>query len=110
MLSASPFTTLAARQSLVALGDSDALDLKRSTAELRRPGHTLYALLSGEGGRVVTGVGPDGTIVGQRVADHTLRDIAAMLGRFEPAADPRVAHPESAPRLDEEGGIVATKR
>ena len=31
-------------------------------------------------------VGPDGRLVGQEIADITLRDIAAMLGRFEPAA------------------------
>ena len=79
-------TTLAALQSLVAQGESTTLDLKRSTAELRRAGETLCAFLNGEGGKVLIGVGPDGRIVGQRVADITLRDVAAMLGRFEPAA------------------------
>lgn len=79
-------TTLAALQSLVAQGESETLELKRSTAELKRAGETLCAFLNGEGGKVLIGVGPDGRLVGQDVADITLRDIAAMLGRFEPPA------------------------
>ena len=35
---------------------------------------------------MLIGVAPDGKIVGQQVADITLRDIAATLGRFEPSA------------------------
>ncbi len=79
-------TTLTALQSLIAQGESETLEFKRSTAELRRAGETLCAFLNSEGGQVLIGVGPDGKIVGQQVADITLRDIAAMLGRFEPAA------------------------
>lgn len=79
-------TTLAALQSLIALGESEALEFKRSTAELRRAGETLCAFLNGEGGHVLIRVAPDGKVVGQQVADITLRDIAAMLGRFEPPA------------------------
>ncbi|MFT4099640.1 MAG: ATP-binding protein [Burkholderiaceae bacterium] len=79
-------TTLTALQSLISQGESETLELKRSTAELRRAGETLCAFLNGEGGQVLIGVGPNGRIVGQQVADSTLRDIAAMLGRFEPAA------------------------
>jgi ATP-dependent DNA helicase RecG len=79
-------TTLAALQSLVAQGESETLELKRSTAELKRAGETLCAFLNGEGGTVLIGVGPRGRLVGQDVADVTLRDIAAMLGRFEPPA------------------------
>lgn len=70
---------------LVAAGESETLEFKRSTAELRRAGETLCGFLNGNGGRVLIGVAPDGKIVGQDVADSTLRDIAAMLGRFEPA-------------------------
>lgn len=73
-------------QSLIAHGESETLEFKRSTAELRRVGETLCAFLNGDGGKVLIGVGPDGKLVGQEVADITLRDIAAMLGRFEPPA------------------------
>lgn len=66
-------------------GESEILEFKKSTAELRRAGETLCGFLNGDGGRVLIGVAPDGRLVGQQVADSTLRDIAAMLGRFEPA-------------------------
>jgi ATP-dependent DNA helicase RecG len=79
-------TTLATLPSLIAQGESETLELKRSTAELKRAGETLCAFLNGEGGKVLIGVAPDGKLVGQDVADITLRDIAAMLGRFEPPA------------------------
>lgn len=79
-------TTLAALQSLTALGESETLEFKKSTNELHRAGETLCAFLNGEGGKVLIGVAPDGRLVGQDVADITLRDIAAMLGRFEPPA------------------------
>lgn len=79
-------TALATLQSLIAQGESETLELKRSTAELKRTGETLCAFLNGEGGKVLIGVGPEGRLVGQDVADVTLRDIAAMLGRFEPPA------------------------
>ncbi len=77
---------LTALQSLIAEGESETLELKRSTAELKRAGETLCAFLNGDGGRVLMGVSPDGKLVGQEVADMTLRDVAAMLGRFEPPA------------------------
>ncbi len=64
-------------------GESETLELKRSTAQLTRAGETLCAFLNGEGGQVLFGVAPDGKIIGQQVADITLRDIAATLGRFE---------------------------
>ena len=77
---------LTALQSLIAGGESETLELKRSTAELKRAGETLCAFLNGDGGLVLIGVSPDGKLVGQEVADMTLRDVAAMLGRFEPPA------------------------
>lgn len=78
--------TLSDLQSFIALGESETLEFKRSTAELRRAGQTLCAFLNGQGGKVLIGVGPDGRLVGQEVADITLRDIATMHGRFEPPA------------------------
>ena len=79
-------TTLAALETLIAQGESETLELKRSTAELKRAGETLCAFLNGEGGQVLVGVGPKGRLVGQHVADNTLRDVAATPGKIEPAA------------------------
>jgi hypothetical protein len=58
-------TTLAALQSLIAQGESETLEVKRSTAELKRAGETLCAFLNGEGGKVLIGVAPDGKEPGQ---------------------------------------------
>lgn len=49
-------TTLTVLQSLISRSESETLELKRSTAELRRAGETLCAFLNGEGGQVVIGV------------------------------------------------------
>jgi len=53
---------VAAFQALVVLGASE----------------TLCAFLNGESGKVLVGVGYDGRLASQEVADITLRDIAAM--------------------------------
>ena len=71
---------------LLAKGESETLELKRSTAQLNAAGKTLCAFLNGKGGKVVIGVGDDGKILGQAVSDKTRREIAAMLDRFEPPA------------------------
>lgn len=71
---------------LVAAGESEEVEFKKSTSQLRRAGETLCGFPNGTGGVVLIGVTPEGHITGQTVADTTLRDIAAMLDRFEPPA------------------------
>ena len=73
-------------QSIVAAGESETVEFKKSTAQLPRVGETLCAFLNGNGGRVLIGVSPDGKITGQEVADKTQQEIARMLDRFEPPA------------------------
>lgn len=75
---------------LVAAGESEEVEFKTSTAQLRRAGETICGFLNGTGGLVLIGVTPQGRITGQTVADSTLRDIAAMLDRLEPPAPVRV--------------------
>mgnify|MGYP000989396307 CR=1 FL=1 len=65
-------------------GETSTLELKKSTGQLDRVGETLCAFLNGEGGTVIVGVTSEGKIVGQAVTDKTRREIAVMLGRFEP--------------------------
>jgi len=69
---------------LIAGGESETLELKRSTGQLNRAGQTLCGFLNHAGGNVVIGVTDDGRIVGQEVSDKTRRELALMLGRFEP--------------------------
>ncbi|MHB8767288.1 MAG: AlbA family DNA-binding domain-containing protein [Deferrisomatales bacterium] len=78
--------SLADLQRLIASGESETLELKKSTAELGRAGESICGFLNGTGGRVVIGVSPGGRLVGQEVSDRTLQDVAAMLRRFEPPA------------------------
>ena len=73
-------------QSIVAAGESETVEFKKSTAQLPRAGETLCAFLNGNGGLVLIGVAPDGMIAGQEVADKTQQEIARMLDRFEPPA------------------------
>lgn len=67
-------------------GESEAVELKKSTAQLRRACETLCGMLNGGGGQVVIGVSPDGRVFGQDIADKTLREVATMLRKFEPPA------------------------
>jgi len=80
--------TFAAVKRLVAAGESETLELKRTTGELRGAGQTLCGLLNQRGGVVVFGVAADGRIAGQEVNDGTLRDVAAAVRDIDPA--PRV--------------------
>lgn len=71
---------------IVAAGESETVELKKSTAQLPRAGETLCGFLNGRGGLVVIGVPPNGEIVGQEVTDKTQQEIARTLDRFEPPA------------------------
>ena len=77
---------LADVQRLAARGESGEAEFKKSTAQLRRAAETLCGFLNTSGGHLLFGVSPAGTVVGQDIADSTLRGIAATLGRFEPPA------------------------
>jgi ATP-dependent DNA helicase RecG len=70
----------------VQAGESETVEFKKSTAQLPRAGETLCAFLNGNGGIVLIGVGPNGELLGQDVADSTQQEIARMLDRFEPPA------------------------
>lgn len=71
---------------LVQEGEGQALELKRSTGELKEGMQSLCAFLNGVGGMLLFGVRPDGAVEGQDVSDQTLRDIAQAADRFEPPA------------------------
>ncbi len=82
---------------LVAAGESETVEFKKSTAALARAGETLCAFLNGQGGCVLVGVTPGGKVVGQQVSDSTLRDVAVMIERFEPPADISLERVSTAP-------------
>ncbi|MBN1317026.1 MAG: ATP-binding protein [Anaerolineales bacterium] len=65
-------------------GESETVELKKSTAQLRRAAETLCGMLNGNGGRVVICVTPEGRIIGQDISDKTLREVADTLRNYEP--------------------------
>ncbi|MGC9423806.1 ATP-binding protein [Vibrio sp.] len=71
---------------LVSVGESETVEFKKSTAQLRRAAETLCGMLNSSGGRVLIGVTPEGRIVGQTVSDKTIREVAEVLQKFEPPA------------------------
>ncbi len=71
---------------IVAQGESDTVEFKKSTGQLRRAGESLCGMLNGSGGMVLIGITPAGRIVGQEIADKTLREVASVLNKLEPPA------------------------
>ena len=70
---------------LISGGESETLELKRSTSQITEACQSLCALLNNRGGFVILGVESDGRITGQTVSDDTLRKISAHLQKFEPS-------------------------
>ena len=81
---------LSALQTLIAAGESLTLELKKSTAEKDRACRSLCALANGQGGQVVFGVTPAGKVLGQKVTDHTLEELAQEFQGFEPPLTPHL--------------------
>jgi ATP-dependent DNA helicase RecG len=76
-------------EQLVKRGESETLEFKKSTAQVRRAMETLCGMLNGAGGVVLIGVTPEGKIYGQEISDKTLRGVAEQICHFEPPADIR---------------------
>ena len=75
---------------LAAAGESETLELKRSTGERRTGVRAVCAMLNHRGGRVLFGVNPDGRVLGQEVNDLTIERLVAELGEIDPPAFPNV--------------------
>ena len=71
-------------QKSIEAGESQTLELKKSTAEKERACRSLCAFANGKGGLVVFGVTPSGKVVGQKVTDRTLEELAQEFQSFEP--------------------------
>ena len=69
---------------MVGRGESEQLEFKQSSAQFPRAGETLCAFMNGQGGQVLVGVGPDGRVLGQTIADKTFQELAQILRRFDP--------------------------
>jgi ATP-dependent DNA helicase RecG len=81
---------LAQLQTIVAQGESETLEFKKTTGQRSEAMHDLCAMLNHRGGRVFFGVEPQGKIVGQQVAERTLEEIAQEIQQIEPPVFPQI--------------------
>ena len=63
-------------QKLVAAGESENLEFKKTTGQRTEAAKTVCALLNGLGGFLLFGVSDRGEITGQQVTAKTLEDIS----------------------------------
>lgn len=77
-------------QKLVAAGESENLEFKKTTGQRTEAAKTICALLNGLGGFLLFGISDKGEIVGQQVTAKTLEDITLELRRIEPPAFPEM--------------------
>lgn len=71
----------------VAEGESDTLEFKTSTAQLKSACETLCAFLNGAGGLVIIGVNDKQKLIGQMVTDKTKREIGNAISKIAPIAN-----------------------
>jgi hypothetical protein len=75
--------TLSDIKSRVRRGESETLELKRTTSERREAARTLCVMLNHRGARLIFGVKPNGRVIGQIISDRTVEDVARKLAEIE---------------------------
>ena len=73
---------------VVAKGEGETVEFKKTTGELVAGARTVCALLNRRGGFVLFGVGDRGNLSGQIINVKTREDVAQHLSRIEPPAFP----------------------
>lgn len=82
-------------------GESETVEFKATTGQRHEAAKTLSAMLNGQGGRVIFGIGPKGNVAGQQVGADTLTDITNACQEIHPSHPPsmeRVSLPDCAGR------------
>jgi len=77
-------------QAIVARGESDQLEFKRTSGERKEAAKTACAMLNGLGGFILIGVDDQGRMIGQHATAQTIEDIAQELRRIDPPAFPEL--------------------
>ncbi|MFN8670257.1 MAG: putative DNA binding domain-containing protein [Gemmatimonadaceae bacterium] len=85
---------------LAASGESEMLEFKRSTGQRTDVAKTVCAMLNNRGGRVLIGVEPDGTVLGQEVGAQTVEQLVQELGHIDPPAFPSIERVPVSPTHD----------
>ena len=73
---------------IVAAGEGETVEFKRTTGELTAGTRTVCAMLNKRGGFVLFGVGDKGGLSGQAISAKTREEVAQHLRRIEPPAFP----------------------
>ena len=76
--------------SLIAEGESETVEFKRSTGERVQVAESLCAMLNARGGRVLIGIAPNGAAEGQDVSDDTIQRLSNEFQRIEPQTLPTI--------------------
>lgn len=91
---------------LAALGESETLEFKSSTAELDAGMHAACGMLNtGAAGVVLFGVTDSGEVRGQDVGEQTMERVANAIRRIDPMADPSIF----ATSLDNGRSVIAIR-
>lgn len=69
---------------LISENESETIEFKTSTAQLKRAFETICAFLNGEGRQLIIGINDNGKVIGQTVTDKTQKEIANEFGKLEP--------------------------
>lgn len=77
-------------QKLVKKGESETIELKKSTGLRTEAAKTVCAMLNGLGGLLFFGVTDKGELIGQQVSTKTLEEISHEFRRIEPPAFPEI--------------------
>jgi ATP-dependent DNA helicase RecG len=87
---------------IVAEGESETVEWKKTTGQRRRAAETVCGMLNAQGGFVLFGVTPDEEIRGQEVSDDTVQDVVRELRKIEPSI---VLQPGTVP-VDETRDVI----
>ncbi len=75
---------------LVMAGESETLEFKKTTGGLKEAAKTLCAMANQGGGRILFGITPNRTVVGQDVSDRAIEKVSAAIGRITPQVFPTI--------------------
>ena len=75
---------------LIKNGESERIELKRSTGRRTDAAKAACAMLNGQGGYVFFGVSDKGQLLGQEVTDDTITDVVRESRRIDPSAFPEL--------------------
>ncbi len=77
---------------LASNGETEELEFKKSTAQLKSAAETVCGFLNGSGGKVFIGISDNGEILGQEVSDKTKRAIGNEMAKITPYTEINVKY------------------